>query len=205
MLSILLAAKLTQLMALVVQPPLIFGTILLGINFNMKNQRGFTFIELILYVAIVTIILSAIVPFAWSAIETGVKSAVQQEVNANARYISERIKYEIRNSTDINLPVVGSSGTTLSIVASIPATNPTIIDRDLPTGNITIKQGAGSTVNLNSANTVISSLTFTSYTSGDNKTKHIRFNMTVLASFAATRQEYQDSVVIESSAEVRSN
>ena len=152
-----------------------------------------------------TIILSALVPFAWSAIETGVKSAVQQEVNANARYISERIKYEIRNSTDINLPVVGSSGTTLSIVTSIPATNPTIIDRDLPTGNITIKQGAGSTVNLNSANTVISSLTFTSYTSGDNKTKHIRFNMTVLASFAATRQEYQDSVVIESSAEVRSN
>ena len=169
------------------------------------GSGGFTFIELILYVAIVTIILSALVPFAWSAIETGVKSAVQQEVNANARYISERIKYEIRNSTDINLPVVGSSGTTLSIVTSIPATNPTIIDRDLPTGNITIKQGAGSTVNLNSANTVISSLTFTSYTSGDNKTKHIRFNMTVLASFAAARQEYQDSVVIESSAEVRSN
>ena len=62
----------------------------------LKSGAGFTFIELILYVAIVTIILSALVPFAWSAIETGVKSAVKQEVNANARYLSERIKYEIR-------------------------------------------------------------------------------------------------------------
>src|SRR3989338_6855686 len=182
MLSILLAAKLTQLMALVVQPPLIFGTILLGINFNMKNQRGFTFIELILYVAIVTIILSAIVQFAWSAVQTGVKSAVQQEVNANARYISERIKYEIRNSTDIN----SVAPTSISLATSTPATNPTIIDLSL--GNIRIKQGAGIAVNLNSANTVINSLTFTNYTSGDNKTEHIQFTINIAASFAAARQ-----------------
>src|SRR3990167_9289602 len=168
------------------------------------GSGGFTFIELILYVAIVTIILSALVPFAWSAIETGVKSAVQQEVNANARYISERIKYEIRNSTGIN----SVAATSISLATSIPSTNPTIIDRDLPTGNIRITQGAASPVNLNSANTVINSLTFTDFTdyvSGNFKTKHIRFVMTVAASFAPARQEYQDSVVVESSAEVRSN
>ena len=168
---------------------------------SFKSGAGFTFIELILYVAIVTIILSALVPFAWSAIETGVKSAVQQEVNANARYISERIKYEIRNSTGIN----SVAATSISLVTSTLATNPTIIDRDLPTGNIRITQGTASPVNLNSANTVINSLTFTDYTSGDFKTKHVRFVMTIAASFAAARQEYQDSVVVESSAEVRSN
>jgi len=169
---------------------------------NLKSEIGFTFIELILYVAIVTIILSAVVPFAWSAVETGVKSAVQQEVNANVRYISERIKYEIRNSTGINSVAAAS----ISLVTSTPATNPTIID--LSAGNIRITQGAASAVNLNSANTVINSLTFTDFTdyvSGNFKTKHIRFVMTVAASFAPARQEYQDSVVVESSAEVRSN
>ena len=165
----------------------------------MRTERGFTFIELILYVSIVTIILSALVPFAWSAIETGVKSAVQQEVNANARYISERIKYEIRNSTGVN----SVAATSISLVTSIPSTNPTIID--LAFGNIRVQQGAASAVNLNSANTIINSLTFTDYTSLDNKTKHIQFVMTVAASFAAARQEYQDSVVVESSSEVRSN
>src|SRR3990167_6083350 len=112
-------------------------------KFQISNShKGFTFIELILYVAIVTIILSAIVPFAWSAIETGVKSAVQQEVNANARYISERIKYEIRNSIGINSVAAAS----ISLATSTPATNPTIIDLSL--GNIRIKQGAGIAVNL---------------------------------------------------------
>jgi Tfp pilus assembly protein FimT len=165
----------------------------------MKNERGFTFIELILYIAILTIILSTLVPFAWNVIETGVKSAVAQEVNANARYLSERIKYEVRNSIGIN----SVTTTSISLVTSVPATNPTVID--LSAGNIRLKQGASSTINLNSANTVINSLTFTDYTSGDNKTKHIQFAMTIAASFAAARQEYQDSVVIESSAEVRNN
>ena len=169
-------------------------------SYKLKiKEKGFTFIELILYVAILTIILSALVPFAWNAVETGVKSAVQQEVNANARYISERIKYEIRNSTGIN----SVAATSISLATSTPATNPTIID--LSAGNIRIKQGAGSTMNLNSANTVVNSLTFTNYTSGNNKTKHIQFVMTVAASFAAARHEYQDSVVLESSAELRSN
>jgi len=185
-------------MALVVQPPLIFGTILLGINFNMKNQRGFTFIELILYVAIVTIILSAIVPFAWSAIETGVKSAVQQEVNANARYMSEIIKYEIRRASEITTV----TSTSISLANFSPDTTTVI---DLSGGNIRINKNGGGAVDLNSANTVINSLTFTNYTSGDNKTKHIQFTINIAASFAAARQEYQDSVVIESSSEVRSN
>lgn len=166
----------------------------------MENEnKGFTLVELILYIAIITIVLSALVPFAWNTVETGVKSAVQQEVNANARYISERIKYEIRNATGIN----SVAATSISLATSTPATNPTVID--LSGGNIRIKQGAGSAVNLNSANTVINSLIFTNYSSGDTKTKHIKFVMTVAASFAAARQEYQDSVVIEGSSEVRSN
>ncbi len=163
------------------------------------NQKGFTLIELILYIALVTIILSALVPFAWNTVETGVKSAVQQEVNSNVRYMSERIKYEIRNATGIN----SVAATSISLATSVSGTNPTVID--LSGGNIRIKQGSGSTVNLNSANTVINSLTFTNYTSGDGKTKHIQFIITVAASFAAARQEYQDSVVVESSGEVRSN
>lgn len=166
---------------------------------NDKNEHGFTLIELILYIALITIVLSALVPFAWNTIETGVKSSVQQEVNANARFISERIKYEIRNATGIN----SVTATSISLATSTPATNPTVID--LAGGNIRIKQGVGSAININSANTVINSLTFTNYTSVDNKTKHIQFVMTVAASFAAARQEYQDSIVIDSSAEVRSN
>lgn len=143
--------------------------------------------------------LSALVPFAWDAIQTGVKSSVQQEVNAGARYISERLKSEIRNATGINTVTT----TSLSLSTSSPATNPTVID--LSSGNIRITQGAGSPVNLNSANTLVTNLTFTDFTSPDAKTKHIQFVITLAASYSAARSEYQDTIVVESSAEVRSN
>lgn len=169
-------------------------------------HKGFTLIELILYVSILTLVLTAFITFAWNSIQTGVKSTVQQEVSANARYISERIKHEIRNSTDINLPAVSSSGTTLDLTTSTTTTSPTIIELDIPTGNIRIKQGTGGVwVSLNSANTTISSLTFTNYSSVDNKTKHIQYNMTISAKYDSTRQEYKGNIVIEGSAELRSN
>lgn len=172
---------------------------------TINNRTGFTFIELILYISILTIILSAFVPFAWNAIQTGVKSAVQQEIDGNARYISERIKYEIRNASDINTAssVFGSSPGTLSLAETVSAINPTVIA--LSAGNITIKQGLADVVNLNSVNTVVSSLIFTDYSSADNKTKNIQYSMTISAKFGGTSQEYQGSIVVQGSAEVRSN
>ena len=162
---------------------------------------GFTLIELILYIAIVSIVMTALIPFAWNVIEGGAKSATQQEVFSNARFISERLKYEIRNASGIN-SVASSS---ISLSTSTPSTNPTIID--LSGGNIRIKQGTGSAINLNSTDTMISSLVFTNYTSVDNKTKHIQFVFTINSNYTGSgqRQEFKESTTIEGSAEVRNN
>lgn len=167
----------------------------------MKLERGFTFIELILYVGILTTMLVALIPFAWNIIGGGVKSATQQEVFSNARYISERLKYEIRNATGIN----SVSSTQISLATATAGTNPTVIN--LSGGNITITQGASSAVNLNSVNTTVSSLTFTNYTSGDSKTEHIQFIFTLNANYpgAGQRHEFNESTTIEGSAEVRNN
>lgn len=160
--------------------------------------------ELIIYIAIVTIVLSSLVQFAWNAIGSGVKSNTQQEVYATARYISERIKYEIRNSEGINTgsSVFDTNPGILSLIKNAP-TNPTIFD--VSGGNIRIKQGAASAVNLNSADTTVTNLIFTNYTSADNKTKHVGFTLTVESNYNSTRQEYNESITLRSSAEVRSN
>ena len=178
----------------------IFGTTLHGITFNMNDKNGFTYIEFILYIGLVVIILSALIPFAWSAIETGVKSTTEQEVYSNAQYISEQLQYQIRNASGIN----SVTATQISLGTSISSTNPTIIG--LSGGNLTSTQGVGSPINLNSQNASISAVTFTNYTSGDNKTKNIQFTFTVNASYSASkRQEYIESTTIEGDGEVRSN
>ena len=168
---------------------------------NFKKIDGFTFIELILYISIVTLMLSAIIPFAWNIIGGGVKSSAEQEVSSQARYVSERIKWEIRDATDIN----SVSATSISLAKPNLSLNPTTID--LSTGKIRITQGpAGTPYNLNSDDTTITSLTFINYSSSDNKTKHIQFTFTIDDAYGSLRQEYQvPQVTIESSAEVRNN
>jgi|SRR5579859_1740845 len=200
------------------------GLILLGIIFNMNFKgkinclsnhleswsmeirslgcnTGITLIETIVYIAIVSIIMTTLIPFAWNIIEGGVKSSTEQEVFANARYISEQIKYQVRNATGIN----SVSATQISLATATSTTNPTVIG--LSGTNMTIQQGTGGTLNLNSQNATISGVTFTSYTSADNKTKNIQFIFTVNANYsgAGARQEFNESTTIEGDAEVRSN
>ncbi len=168
---------------------------------KMKKKAGFTFIELILYISIVTIMLSALVPFAWNIIGAASKSNTEQEVFSQARFISERIKYEIRNSTGFTSFI--SPSNSISLTTSIPATNPTVIN--FVGGNVTIQQGLGTPVVLNSPDVVISLSSFTNNTSGDLKTKNISYVFTLSANYGTTRQEFVEATTIRSSAEVRSN
>ena len=178
---------------------LIFGMTLLGTKIKMKT-KGFTLIELILYIAIITIVMSALIPFAWNIIEGSAKSSVEQEVSSQARYVSERIKYEIRNATSINTPAPGASGSVL-ILNTSPST---IID--LNSSKVRISDDGGPLTNLNSNETEVSGLNFTSYQSSDGKTKHIQFSFTVDDNYTGSRQEYDaPAITIESSAELRSN
>lgn len=173
-------------------PSTTFGT--------LKSGAGFTFIELILYISIVTIMLTAIIPFAWNIIGSSKKSSTEQEVNSAARYVSERIKYEIRNANSINS--VNSPVNTIDFNTSTNAT--TVID--LSGGKIRIKYGvAGTPVNLNSDDTNVTNLTFTDYTSTDNKTKHVGFTLTITSNYSGQRQEFKETITLRSSAEVRNN
>ena len=162
-------------------------------------KSGFTFIEVILYVSIISIVLTALVPAAWNIIGGSVKSSSQQEVFSQARYVSERIKYEIRNASGIT--TVGA--TSISLTNFSPDTTTVI---DLSGGKIRINKNGAGAVNLNSNDTNVTSLTFTNYTSGDNKTKHIQFVFTIDDNFASSRQEYNvPAQTVEGSAELRSN
>lgn len=162
-----------------------------------RAKTGFTLIELILYISIVTIMLSALVPFAWTIIDESMKSSIQQEVSSSARYATERIKYEIRNANSIN----SITSTTLSLNAPTA----TVISLNSATKKVTIQIGAEPAVNLNSNDTSVSSLTFTNLTSPSNKSKHVQVAITVGSNLPQNRQEYQQTIAIETSAEVRSN
>jgi type II secretory pathway pseudopilin PulG len=169
-------------------------------------ERGFTFIELILYIAIVTIILAAIIPFAWSVIGSGAKSGAQQEVSSQIRYVSERLKYEIRNASMINTSDFGvnlASDQTKQLSLTSPVNGTTLI-KVTSSGVITITYG-GNMYNLNSSDIKVTNLTFTNLTASDYKAQNIQYTITFNNTYNGNRQEYSvPSVTIEGAAELRS-
>ena len=173
----------------------------------MKNS--FTLIEVLLYIAIVTIIMSAFVLFAWNAIILGAKNNTQQELYAQGRIISERILSEIRNANDLNtgtsnfdVDLVSNSSYQLSLVDNAP-NNPTIFN--VTSGILMIKQGASAAIALHSNTIKVTSLIFTNYSSADTKTKHVGYVLQLSTNSSSASQQYQGTVAFDSSAEIRSN
>ncbi len=173
------------------------GTILNGTKIDMK--KGFTLIELLLYMAIVSVVTTSLISFGWNIINSGVKSTVDEEVYSNGRFISEKIKYEIRNASGIN----SVAATSISLSESQVQDNPTVIS--LNSSSVTIKKGAAAPVSLNSNDTVITKLVFTNYSSLDNKTKNIQFSFTISYKANSARGDYQSFADFEGDGEVRSN
>lgn len=174
----------------------------------MKSTQGFTLVELLLYISIISIIMGSLIPFGLNVIAGGAKNATDQEVFSQSRIISERLKYEIRNATAIttaDYAVNFATDQTKQVTLAVPPpNNPTIISVSA-LGRMTIQQGAGSAVEVNSSDTRITDLTFTDYTSADTKTQHIGFTLTVISDFAQERQEYKATTSLRESAELRSN
>lgn len=161
-------------------------------------KKSFTLIEVLLYIAIVTIMMSALVLFAWNAIILGAKNNTQQELYAQGRIVSERILAEIRNANGIN----SVSASQISLIENAP-NDPTIIN--VSAGILMIKQGVAAAVPLHSNTITVNSLVFTDYSSADGKTKNIGYVLQVSRNSTNVAQQYKGTITIESGAEVRSN
>lgn len=163
---------------------------------HSKKEKGFTFIELILYTALVSIFLTSAVYFAWNVIYGQVKSTVQQEVSENLRFVSGRIQAEIRNAQEIN----NISSNSIELDSGlIGTTTISLIDQ-----TVQITQGE-QTSDLNSDKVEVTELLFTNLSSDDQKSKNVKFSLALRYKNSNDRQEWDKEGAIETTVELRSN
>lgn len=163
-----------------------------------SGQSGFTLIELILYIVLVTMMLGTLIPFAWNVIEGGVKVGVEQEVYSQARYLSERIKKEIRDAS----AVTTCNATTLTLTNPVAAQSPTTFS--FASSAITIISGTviPTAVRAHSIDTRITSFGCTNYTGAN--TDNVQITFTIASNYTSTtRNEYSESLTMQFSAETR--
>ena len=164
-------------------------------KFKIPNSRfaeGFTLVELILYIAIVTMFMTGVIYFTSDIVYGRVKSQVHQEVNQNIRFASKRIMYEIRNASGVTV-----SPTLITLASTDAGRNPTVID--VSSGRLRIGYG-GNQYFLTGNKVSVSSLTFTDFSSAGST--NVKFSITIEAT--GDRREFQKSETYETSVELRS-
>lgn len=125
---------------------------------EIQNKNGTSLAELLIYMAIMVILTSAIISFIVLNKKIGDRNEAINEVEFQGQEIVEIISQTIRNGKSINVPALGGSGSQLSLVVDVSGDSPIVFD--LVAGKMRIKRGAGVATNLNSDKVVISNLIF---------------------------------------------
>ncbi|MEK7583782.1 MAG: prepilin-type N-terminal cleavage/methylation domain-containing protein, partial [Patescibacteria group bacterium] len=129
---------------------------------HREPSSGFTLIELIMYVAITSILVSLITLFLASLHEARIKSETVAEVEQQGLQVLQRMTHAIRNAQTITSPSAGSSGSSLTLDVVAATGDPTVFDES--SGAVRITEGAGSAIPLTNDYVTVSALTFSNRT-----------------------------------------
>lgn len=150
----------------------------LTFKFNPSNlNRGFTLVELIIYMGLLVIFLLVLSNIFASILDVRTESESISAVEQDGRFIMARLSYDINRATSVSTPAsLGGSGSSLTLV--IGAVNYTYA---LSGGNLVLTNDLG-TNNLNSSESTISSLSFQKLgNSGGKETVKIQFTVNSVA------------------------
>jgi Tfp pilus assembly protein PilW len=140
------------------------------------NKRGFTLLELVLYVSIASLVLMSTTGFFYLILQSQVKNQTVADVEQQGQSAMEVITQTIRNATGVNSPGIGASTSALSLANNDGAKDPTVFD--LANGALEIKEGTASPINLTSDKVVVSNISFQNLSrSPANNSIRIRFTI----------------------------
>ena len=139
--------------------------------FSCFNEKGFTLIETIIYVAIIGAVVTSFISFSLSISSVRNKNYVIQEVQANSRVVMNIIQQKIRLANGINIgaSVFDSDPGVLSLSMADALKNPTIISLDNDDGTMQITEGASDPILITSGKVKVSNLIFTNLTPAHGK------------------------------------
>ncbi|MEK7534121.1 MAG: type II secretion system protein [Patescibacteria group bacterium] len=83
----------------------------------MKNNKGFTIVELILYMGILSVLLSILVSIFVTALDVQLESEAASSVERDGTYILAKLSYDIHRASSISIPAsLGSQTNNFKIV-----------------------------------------------------------------------------------------
>lgn len=152
-----------------------------------SSQRGYTLIELLLYITILGSLLGAVAGFYAVTQSTQAKAQVISEVDQQGAMVIEAITHTIRNANGINTPAAGVTSAVASLSMPSAPSNPTIYD--VSGTSLRIKQGTATTVLLTSPSVRVTNLAFRNLTRGSTDGA-LQVSFTLSSTNLSNRSEY---------------
>jgi Tfp pilus assembly protein PilW len=153
-----------------------------------KFSRGFTLIEMLLYVAASSFFLLTIVTFFSFVISTQSKNQMVQEVNQQGVFIIEHLTQAIRKASDSNTPAYGASSSLLSLSTNSSSTNPTVFY--VSNGVMYVQEGTSTSVALSNTKVSIKNLSFLNTSASTTQSGTIQVQFTISTAGASSSQEH---------------
>ena len=124
-----------------------------------SNQSGTTLLETMIYMLIVGFVLAGVLVSVYQIMGTSDQLYTKNNVEQEASFIISKIDWALNDVSAINLPSIpNTSGAVLSVNKNSYSSNP--IRFALSGDDITIKEGSGTAVNLNSDRVTVSTVSF---------------------------------------------
>ncbi len=151
------------------------------------RSRGFTLVELLLYLAITSIIITSVSGFLITMLQARAKFQTISEVEAQGQQAMQAITQTIRNGTAITSPGTGTSAAALTITVPTGPLSPTVFD--LSGGIVRVKEGTGAVQNLTTSRVTVSGLAFDNLTRATTQGT-VRITFTVTSVNTSGRNEF---------------
>ena len=148
----------------------------MNIYHSHKTIKGFTLIEILLYISISSVLLLSVSSFFSMLLQSRVKNQTVAEVEQQGLEVMQIITQALRNADVINAPAPGTSAASLSANTLISGSNPTIFD--LSSGAIRITEGANPAIPLTNSHISGTNIIFKNLSrSGTPGTVRIQFTL----------------------------
>ena len=144
---------------------------------NKKRSKGFTLIEIILYIAILGIIITVITNFSLDSLQEKNNQQSKQIVTQDANFVLDKITHEIENATKINRfeSLFGNTIPAWRIVLN--KKNGTVVTISLSGSNVYYQENLNPPEMISSPNTKISTLNFLANVADGNIPKEVQVKL----------------------------
>lgn len=165
-----------------------------------KHARGFTFIEVILYLALFSFLGTALFEFTWDTLKLREQGGTERALTEEARFATERIKYLIRNSSVDTTSSVWDSADGKLVLDVLGSSDTVTIERQ--NEQVIMQVSGQDAVVLQSQNSRATTLLFEQVHSSDESAQYVDMTLTI-ETLATAPPEYATSLTLQTGIFVR--